>query len=41
MQKVIHEAFNQTDLGQEAVPSMIESIIHSMILDNDHKFSGN
>ena len=39
VQKVIHEAFNQTDLGQEAVPSMIESIIHSMILDNDHKFS--
>lgn len=39
IQKVVHEAFNQTDIGQKASPSMVEHIIHSMILDNDHKFS--
>lgn len=39
IQKVAHEAFNQTDIGQKASPAMMESIIHSMILDNDHKFS--
>lgn len=39
IQKVAHEAFNQTDTGQKASPAMMESIIHSMILDNDHKFS--
>ena len=39
VQKVLHEAFNQTDVNEKAQVSMIESIIHSMILDNDHKFS--
>ena len=39
VQKVVHEAFNQTDVGQEANDTMINGIIHSLILDNDHKFS--
>lgn len=39
IQKVIHEAFNQTDQGSTADCELIESIIHSLILDNDRKFS--
>lgn len=39
MQKVAHEAFNQTDVANEANEEMMENIIQSMILDNDHKFS--
>lgn len=39
MQKVMHEAFNQTDQGSKADGVMIEAIIHSLVLDNDRKFS--
>ncbi len=39
MQKVVHEAFNQTDISSEATEELMGSIIDSMILDNDHKFS--
>ena len=39
MQKVMHEAFNQTALHAEADREMIEGIIHALVLDNDHKFS--
>lgn len=39
MQKVLHEAFNQTDIGKQADTGMITSIIHSFVLDNNHKFS--
>lgn len=38
IQKVMHEAFNQTDVGSQADESMIDDIVHSLILDNDHKF---
>ena len=39
IQKVIHEAFNQTDLHQQAEETMMEHIIQSLIQDNGHKFS--
>lgn len=39
IQKVMHEAFSQTAHGCGADTIMTESIIHSMILDNDYKFS--
>lgn len=39
IQKIVHEAFNQTDVGKEADNTMVDGIIHSLILDNDHKFS--
>lgn len=39
MQKVFHEAFNQTDVKGKADKAMAEAIIHMMILDNDRKFS--
>lgn len=39
MQKVMHEAFNQTATKGKVDIAMTESIIHSMILDNDYKFS--
>ena len=39
MQKVMHEAFNQTVPQAEADCEMIEGIIHALVLDNDHKFS--
>lgn len=39
IQKVMHEAFNQTAPKGKADIDMTESIIHSMILDNDYKFS--
>lgn len=39
MQKVMHEAFNQTAPQAEADCEMIKSIIHALVLDNDHKFS--
>lgn len=39
MQKVLHEAFNQTDVNGVADESMVKAIIHSLVLDNDHKFS--
>ncbi len=39
MQKVVHEAFNHTDPAGVATLEMVEDIIHSMILDNDHRFS--
>lgn len=39
IQKVLHEAFNRTDLKGIATTDMIDDIIHSMILDNDYKFS--
>ena len=39
IQKIVHEAFNQTDVANEANEEMMESIIQSMILDNGHKFS--
>ncbi len=39
VQKVVHEAFNQTGTGQQADEQMMEDIIQSLILDNDHKFS--
>lgn len=39
IQKVMHEAFNLTSPKGKADVSMVESIIHSMILDNDYKFS--
>lgn len=38
MQKAVHEAFNQTDVANEANVEMMENIIQSMVLDNDHKF---
>ncbi len=38
IQKVFHEAFSQTEVRGKADKVMTESIIHSMILDNDHKF---
>ena len=39
MQKVMHEAFNQTCPKGKADIAMTGSVIHSMILDNDYKFS--
>ncbi len=39
IQKVIHEAFNRTDINQQADGSMMDGIIRSLILDNDRKFS--
>ena len=39
IQKVVHEAFNLTDISSEATEKLMVSVIHSMILDNDHKFS--
>lgn len=39
IQKVVHEAFNLTDISSEATEKLMGSVIHSMILDNDHKFS--
>ena len=39
MQKTLHETFNQTDNKQTATISTVQSIIESMILDYDHKFS--
>ncbi len=39
IQKVLHEAFNQTDIGGIGDIPMINNIIHAMIQDNDHKFS--
>lgn len=39
IQKVMHEAFNLTDVSGKADTNMAKSIIHSMVLDNDHKFS--
>lgn len=39
IQKVLHEAFNQTDCKETANAETIAGIIHSMILDNSHKFS--
>lgn len=39
IQKVMHEAFNQTDPKGVADSEMIDAIIRSLILDNDRKFS--
>lgn len=39
IQKVMHEAFNQTDPKSVADSEMIDAIIPSLILDNDRKFS--
>lgn len=39
IQKVLHEAFNQTDAGKQADNEMTNHIIHSLVQDNDHKFS--
>lgn len=39
IQKVMHEAFSQTAPKGKADIAMTESIIHSMILDNEFKFS--
>lgn len=39
IQKVMHELFNRTDAKACANVALAEDAIHSMILDNDHKFS--
>lgn len=39
IQKVMHEAFNLTDQNDKAGTNLVSSIVHSMVLDNDHKFS--
>lgn len=39
IQKVLHEAFNQTDYKEIANMQTVADIIHAMILDNAHKFS--
>lgn len=39
VQKVLHEAFAQTEEGRRADTAMLGDIIHSLILDNDRRFS--
>lgn len=35
----MHEAFNLTDINSKADTDIVNSIVNSMVLDNDHKFS--
>lgn len=39
IQKIFHEAFNETSDGEEIVVSTIDEVVNSLLLDNDRKFS--